>query len=185
MRRVPPSRKLRRTRLLLAAAVIVVTGGALQAQDVPAEYRVKAAYLYNFVKFVEWPLPESSAPLTICVAGRNPFGNLLENLVRGELVNGRRLNARVILEPDRDCAAVFVPEGAATSAYLRAARGQPILTIGESGSFIAQGGMARFYIEGGNVRFEINPGAAEQAGLRISSRLLQLARIVDDRGVRQ
>lgn len=175
------------TRSLLAAIGVFAAAAAVspRAQDVPPDYRVKAAFLYNFVKFVEWPAAASAAPLSICVAGRNPFGNFLDNLIRGEVVNGRRLETRVILEPDPDCDVVFVPEGAATSAYLRAVRGRPTLTIGEGGGFIAQGGIARFYIDGGNVRFEINPGAADQAGLRISSRLLQLARIVDDRGVRQ
>ena len=172
-------------RLLLAiAAAVAVASRPLFAQDVTAEYRVKAAFLYNFVKFVEWPADQSTEPLIICVAGRNPFGTLLENMVRGETANGRRLVARVILEPDPDCEVVFVPEGAATGAYLRAARRNPTLTIGESSTFIAQGGIVRFYIDSGNVRFEINPGAAEQAGIRISSRLLELARIVDDRGVR-
>lgn len=170
-----------------AAIVLLVTAAAVspRAQDVPPEYRVKAAFLYNFVKFVEWPAAESSAAIAICVAGRNPFGSLLDTLVRGEAINGRRLETRVILEPDPACDVVFIPDGAATTVYLRAARGHPILTVGETGGFIAQGGIARFYIDGGNVRFEINRGAAERAGLRISSRLLQLARIVDDRGIRQ
>jgi hypothetical protein len=173
------------TRVLLAAALLAAGRMPAAAQDVTAEYRVKAAYLYNFVQYVEWPATESSAPLTICVAGRNPFGAILENLVRGEVVSGRRLEARVILEPDRSCAVVFVPEGAATTAYLRGARGQPMLTIGESAGFIGLGGIARFYIDGGKVRFEINPAAAEAQGLRISSRLLRLARIVGPPGTAQ
>jgi hypothetical protein len=154
----------------------------LLAQDVRPDYRVKAAYLYNFVKFVQWPAAGPAAPLTICVAGRRVFDSLLEDLVRGEVVNGRPVAARTILEPEADCDAVFVPEGAAASAYLKAARGRPVLTVGETDTFIAQGGMVRFYLDGRNVRFEINPAAAEQAGLRISSRLLQLARITGGKG---
>lgn len=167
---------------LLLAAAVVALGSTSPAQDISAEYRVKAAYLYNFVKFVEWP-GESSGPLSICVAGRNPFGSVLDDLVRGESVNGRRIETRVILEPEPDCSVVFVPEGAATAAYLRAARTMPTLTVGESPTFIPQGGIARFYVEGPNIRFEISPPAAERAGLRISSRLLQLARIVGGRGM--
>ena len=164
----------------LAVVMLAAMPGATASQDVSAEYRVKAAYLYNFVKFVEWPGESSS--LTICVAGRRVFGTLLEDIVRGEAVDNRRLDAREILEPDDGCHVVFVPEGAAASAYLRAARGRPVLTVGETSAFMAQGGIARFYIDAGNVRFEINPAAAEQAGLRISSRLLQLARIVGSPG---
>jgi len=178
-RPAPPSRWASLLVLALVGAARVAP-----AQDISPEYRVKAAYLYNFVRFVEWPSADSSAPLTICVAGRNPFGPVLDGLVSGEMVNARRLATKVILEPARDCSVVFVPEGATTGAYLRAAQGQPVLTVGESSTFIAQGGMVRFYIDGRNVRFEINPAAADQAGLRISSRLLQLARIVDTRGSR-
>jgi hypothetical protein len=155
---------------------------ALSAQGVTPDYRVKAAFLYNFVKFVEWPAPATSAPLVICVAGRRVFDTLLEDLVRGEVVNGRPVTARTILEPDAACDVVFVPEGAAFGAYLRAARGRPVLTVGETDEFTAQGGIVRFYLDGRNVRFEINPVAADQAGLRISSRLLQLARITGGRG---
>ena len=170
------------TRALLVAAILV---GACRlpaaAQEITAEYRVKAAYLYNFVKFVEWPGLQSSA-LRICVAGLNPFGPVLDELVRGEVVAGRRLESNVILEPMPGCHVLFIPQGANTPAYLRAARGHPILTVGEEPGFISSGGMARFYIDGGNVRFEINPTAGEQAGLRISSRLLRLARIVVAQG---
>ena len=165
------------SRALFAALLVVACLVPATAQEVTAEYRVKAAYLYNFVKFVEWPALQSSV-LTICVAGRNPFGPVLDDLVRGEVVAGRRLESRVILEPMPGCHALFIAQGANTAVYLRAVRGQPILTVGEEPGFISSGGIARFYIDGGHVRFEINPMAAGQAGLRISSRLLRLARIV-------
>ena len=172
------------TRTLLAAVLLLLAcrvPATAQEVTVTAEYRVKAAYLYNFVKFVEWPAQQSSV-LTICVAGRNPFGTVLEELVRGEVVSGRRLESRVIPGPEPGCHALFVPQGANTPAYLQAVRGQPILTIGEERGFIESGGMARFFIDGGKVRFEINPRGAEQAGLRISARLLRLARIVGAQG---
>jgi len=170
-----------------------VTGGALalllaigafsaSAQDVSLEYRVKATYIYHFVQFVEWPAGAVSGPLTICVAGRNPFGPVLEQTLRGETVNGRPLATRVILEPEPGCHVVFVPQGAATTAYLRAARGTPTLTLGETANFIRLGGIANFYLDRSNVRIEISPAAADRAQLRVSSRLLQLARIVGASG---
>lgn len=167
---------------LIAFAVL---SASLRAQgDVSVEYQVKAEHLHNFVKFVEWP-EKTTDPLLICVAGRNPFGPLLEETVRNETVNGRPLHTRVILEPDQECDVVFVPRGAATSAYLRASSGRPVLTVGEEGDFIAQGGIISMYLDPPNVKFTINPSAANRVNLRISSRLLQLARIVDDRGETQ
>jgi hypothetical protein len=134
--------------------------------------------LYNFLLFVEWPAESASDPLTICVAGgRNPFGAVLEETIRGERVGGRPVTARVIRQPDDGCHVVFVPEGAAAGAYIRAASARPTLTVGESPGFIGMGGIVNFIREGTNIRFEIDPMTAERAGLRISSRLLQLARI--------
>ena len=162
-------------------ALLVLTGSVIRAQEPSLEYRVKAAYLYNFVQFVEWPPPAETGPLTICVAGRNPFGPALANTIRGESVNGRPLTVRVILEPQGDCDVVFVPDGAATAAYLRAARGTPQLTVGEHDDFLAQGGIINFIREQGKIRFEINTEAAAKADLRISSRLLRLARNAEPR----
>ena len=147
------------------------------AQDVPLEYQVKAAYLYNFVKYVEWPEPPPT--LKICVAGQNPFGTVLTDLVRNERVRGMSIEAQVILEPQSDCHVVFVPKTANAAAYLRLASGAPILTVGEAPQFIEQGGLIRFRLDGGKVRFDINRSSAEKVRLRVSSRLLQLAKIVN------
>jgi hypothetical protein len=164
-------------RRVLAVALLVAASASLRAQSVSLEYQVKAAFLYNFVKFVEWPASALAGPLTICVAGRNPLGTFLDDTVRGETAGGRPIATRVILEPERGCHVVFVPDGAASSAYLRASRNSPTLTVGESPSFIDTGGIISFFVDAGKVRFEINPQAAERVQLRISSRLLQLARI--------
>jgi hypothetical protein len=161
---------------LALVAMLPQTGIRIAAQDVSLEYNVKAAYLFNFTKFVEWPGEAGNGPLTICVAGRNVFGEVLNDLVRGERVNGRPIQTRVILEPEPGCHIVFVPRGAAAAAYVRAARGMPTLTVGESDGFLALGGIANFILDGANVRFEINPVAAESSGLRVSSRLLRLGR---------
>jgi hypothetical protein len=163
---------------VLAVGVLPAT-----AQDVSLEYRVKATYLFNFVKYIDWPATaRDGGPLILCVAGRNPFGTALEDTIRDEVVNGRSLVVRVILEPEPGCHVLFVPEGAAANAYLRAARGTPTLTVGESSDFLARGGIINFVSDGRHVRFAISTPAADLAQLHISSRLLQLA--INTRGTR-
>jgi len=161
----------------LGIALSLLLAVPLNGQDVSVEYQVKAAFLYNFIRFVEWPASAQSGPVIVCVAGRNPLGSFLDETVKGETTDGRPIVPRVILEPDAACRVVFVPKGATTSAYLREARGVPVLTIGEADDFLEAGGIVNFYVDNGKVRFEISPQAAERAQLRISSRLLQLARI--------
>jgi hypothetical protein len=156
--------------LLLLAAL-----APLPAQEVPLEYRVKAAFLYNFARFVEWPAAMASGPLTLCLASHNPFGDALDDTLSGERIGGREVVARVITGPTSACHLLFVPQDVSAAPYLRD-RQAPTLTVGESDGFIANGGMVNFVREGTNVRFEIDATAAERAGLRISSRLLRLAR---------
>lgn len=165
----------------LAAALLLVVGALplghhVAAQAPSLEYRVKAAYLYNFTRYAEWPAATDDHPLTICVAGRNVFGTALDDLVRDETVNGRPVTAKVILEPEPGCHVLFIPDGAALPAYMRAVRTSPVLTVGETPDFFAEGGIIRFVREGTNVRFEIDQQAAERVGIRLSSRLLRLAR---------
>ena len=163
-------------RRVLAAIGVCVAMTPLAAQEPSLEYQVKAAYLYNFVKFIEWPAAARQGPLTICLAGANRFGTTLEELVRGESIEGRAIAARVIQAPQADCDVVFVPRGVAAGEYLRAARNAPVLTVGESSDFVSQGGIINFVLDAGMVRFEIDQAAARRAGLQISSRLLRLAR---------
>jgi hypothetical protein len=164
-------------RRLLTLAVVMLATSALGAQEVTREYQVKAVFLYNFAKFVEWPPSATTGPLTICIAGRNPLGTFLDDTVRGESVGGRPIHTRIILEPEPGCHVMFIPDGAAVGAYLRFSRTAPTLTIGETPAFLGLGGIISFFIEDGKVRFEINPQAAERAQLRVSARLLQLSRI--------
>jgi hypothetical protein len=172
---VPSSlaRRLRDVILLVCALVVQVDG---QSNDVSLEYRVKAVYLFNFAKFIEWPSAAVSGPLTICVAGDNPFGDVLNETVRGELVNERPVITRPITTPDRGCHVLFLPHGTASLPFLRAVRGTPTLTVGEDPGFLREGGIVNFILEAGKVRFEIDQTAAESADLRISSHLLRLAR---------
>jgi hypothetical protein len=164
-------------RTFALATFLCVAAGVVLAQQPTSEYEIKAAFLYNFVRLVEWPPGAGAGPVVICVARANPFGSALEETVRGESVAGRAIAVRVIPQPADDCDVLFIPAQAAARDYLRAVDGEPVLTVGESADFIQRGGMVNFVIEEERVRFEINPMAATRANLRISSRLLQLARL--------
>ena len=172
-------------RRFLVAALLCAGTALTSAQDPGLEYRVKAAYLFNFTKFIEWPdaALASGRSFSICVAGRNPFGPALTATLVGETAAGLPLAARVVNAPDSSaCHVLFVPRGVAAAPYLRGVGRSPVLTVGESPDFLAQGGAINFVLDGGRVRFEINQGAAERAQLKISSRLLQLGLGSEPRG---
>jgi hypothetical protein len=163
-------------------AVLLWAGTVLtSAQDADLEYRVKAAYLFNFTKFVEWPsaalVGGRSFSFSICIAGRNPFGPALTATLVGEKAAGLPLAARVVNAGQvASCHVLFVPRGVDAAPYLRGVGKSAVLTVGESPDFLAQGGAINFVLEESRVRFEINQAAAARAQLRISSRLLQLGR---------
>lgn len=152
------------------------------------EYQVKAAYLYNFAKFVEWPpqsFASSNAPIVICILGEDPFGGSVQELLRGKTAAGRAVVVRPVadLPGAKGCHMLFV--GSGTWRYsrpaLRSVSGDGLLTVGEAPGFTAGGGMINFKLDAGRVRFEINVEAARQAHLQISSKLLSLAEIVRTR----
>ncbi len=163
-------------RLLGTTVLLLTAPGAYAA---PSEYELKAAFIYQVAKFVEWPT--STAPLRLCVTGGNPFGAALET-VRGKAVNVRKLEI-VLLDAaadPRECHLLFVAAGAERNLERinALARGAGILTIGDTDGFARRGVMVNFYLENDKVRFEVNLESARQGGLSISSRLLALARIV-------
>jgi len=149
------------------------------------EYRVKAAFLLNFARFVEWPPQEfksSADPIAICVIGQNLFGNALDNAVIGKTVEGRAFLVRQLSgsQPLGGCQILFVSssERNRLQAILGEIKTGGVLTVGETDAFASEGGMINFKIEGGRVRLQVNLEAAEEANLRISSTLLSLAQIV-------
>jgi len=152
------------------------------------EYRVKAAFLLNFARFVEWPPQEfknATDPIAICVVGQNPFGSALEEAVTGKRVEGRTFLVRQLSsgQPVTGCQLLFV--SASERNRLRAILGEikidGVLTVGDTDTFASEGGMINFKIEAGRVRLQVNVEAAEGAKLRISSTLLSLAQIVKNR----
>jgi len=154
----------------------------------PTEYQIKAAFLYNFAKFVEWPataLRDPGAPIIVAVLGEDPFGADLEQTLNGKSAGGRRVLVRRF-KGVRDlefCHILFISpsEKEHLRETLRALKNSNILTVGESDGFARLGGMINFIPEENRVRFEINIDAADRAGLKISSKLLKLAKIIRDR----
>lgn len=148
------------------------------------EYQVKAAFLYNFAKFIEWPpasFSSDSAPFLICVLGRDPFGKELQNITREKMVNGHRFEIDRLsdLQQIRGCHILFVSAAEKTplTQILEKLRGASVLTVGDSQGFAEKGGMINFVLEDDRVRFEVNREAAGEAGLKISSKLLSVARL--------
>lgn len=176
---------LRTLAILGLLGLTLAAGQARAATADELEYQVKAAFLYNFAKFVEWPagaFKGPTDPMILCVAGADPFGESLDMVVRGETLNGRPLvvhRTRDAFEI-RDCHVVFVPrsERGRQEKLLEDLRHRGILTVGETDGFLNGGGIIRFVLEQNKVRFDINLQAAESSGLRLSSKLLRLARTI-------
>jgi hypothetical protein len=152
------------------------------------EYQVKAAFLYNFAKFVEWPsgtFVGSKDPITICVYGHDPFGHALEQATAGRAIAGRSLAIRHIasVQEIAGCQILFMgtTESKRVVSILLDIHAPGILTIEESDASGADGEVINLRLEGEKVRFDINVEAADRAKLRISSRLLGLAHIIDAR----
>jgi hypothetical protein len=166
--------------LLVATYLSVGPDSAIQAETIPNEYRLKAAFVYQFPQFVEWPTPawQGAPGVQLCILQPNPFGRELEALVRGESLNGRPYSVREITGPEGvgGCHLLFIPGNAqAGGEVLAAARGSSVLTIGEGERFLDEGGIILLRIVERRVRFEVNAAGAQKVGLRISSQLLSLA----------
>ena len=157
--------------------------------NAPSEYQLKAAVLFNFAKFVDWPqssFADPQSPFALCVLGKDPFGHLLDDA----LLNKKIADRPVVVERLKDksearrCQMVFVgnAEGANLPAILDAVKGASVLLVGETPDFAASGGTIEFTLEDSRIRFIINTDAAERAKLRVDSKLLALAKVVHDEG---
>jgi hypothetical protein len=150
------------------------------AQDV-TEPALKAAFIYNFMKFTEWPEPvPASDPFVICVLGDSNVGDALERVVRDRQFAGRRMTVSIVAisEPKQSCRVLYVSgvtaiEGAQLLAGLQ---DSPVLTISDAVGFTEAGGMAQFFFERGQLRFNIGLEAVKRSRLQMSSRLLVLAK---------
>jgi hypothetical protein len=174
---------------LAAALALLAVCPASAAQDVPRapEYRIKAAFLYNFTLYTEWPpnaFDRPDSPLLLAVVGEDPFGSQLDAAVRGKTVNGRSIDVRRY-ERAADvppCHLLFLSNAQAGNLpqVLRRFADLPLLIVGETEDFTRSGGTIRFFVEENKVRFEVNIDAALRAHVKFSSKLLSLARVVRD-----
>lgn len=170
------------TSIMLWLAITLVTPALTQAQPGSREYQLKAAFLYNFAQFTEWPtnaFPNDKSPLVIGVLGTDPFGKTLDDTVRGEKINGREILIRRFNRVDdtMDCHLLFISQSESDrlEQIFKTLKDRSILTVGETDAFIEKGGIIRFATEHNRIRLRINPEAARQAKLVISSKLLRLA----------
>jgi hypothetical protein len=155
----------------------------------PTEHEVKAAFIHNIAKFVEWPaLPRAGDSLRLCIMGQSPLAEtagLLAGKHIGELVwEVRRIGFRESLQ---ECHVLFIAASESDNlrSILKDIRGSGVLTVGDSGGYAERGVMVNFYPEENKVHFEINVDVVRRSGLKISSQLLKLARIVHESGEMQ
>jgi len=183
----------RRSLIRSALAILVLLTGALlvQQRQVRAQSaevnQVKAAYLYNFAKFVEWP-PEAyraaDDPAIICAVGDDRTAEILQQSVSGKKANGRRVEARNprTARDMRSCHILFIgfSEKNRIADLLRDLENSHVLTVGQTGQFIPLGGMINLAQNDGRIELEIDAETAEAAGLKISSRLLVVAHLASN-----
>jgi hypothetical protein len=163
----------------------LVAAQALWAQSPKfTDYDVKAAYLYNFGRFIEWPasVTAKSGSFTFCVLGQDPFGPALDTTLAGESIGGKGVSAKRISTPQEaaGCQIVFLSsaEDSRLNKIIEALDKEAVLTVSDMPQFSQRGGMIQFVLEGKKVRFEVNLAAAQRAGLTLSSELLKVATTV-------
>lgn len=169
--------RLARRLAFLAAALVAATTPAFA--EVSTEPQLKAAYLINFLKYVEWP--ETGTTITLCLFGRNSLGPYLA-AHEGRQIGGRELRIRKVssVEQLADCQELFIPDTEAThfAAIMRWVDKQPILTVSDAAMFLREGGTIALVRSDGGLRFDVNAEALDHAGLRASPLMIRLARQV-------
>jgi hypothetical protein len=171
---------------IMSALLLLAGGRPLPAQTaIPAEYQIKAVFLFNFAQFVEWPpeaFPEAQAPLVIGVLGEDPFGAYLDETVRGEKLNGHLVVVQRYRRAEEigACHVLFISRSEADrlEPILAGLKGRSVLTVGDFDGFARRGGMIRFVRENNKIRLRIGLETAKAARMTISSKLLRPAQIV-------
>ena len=175
----------RKPKLMACLLIFIYFCAPVLPQEALPEYQVKAAYLYNFLKFVEWPesaFPDPLAPIVIGISGDDPFGNSLPQVIIGKTVQGRDLVIHKYHsgEDMRGAHILFISpsERKRLPQILSSLRGSSVLTVADIEGFLEAGGMIQFLSENDRVRFAINVDASSRGKLKMSSKLLSLAKVV-------
>jgi hypothetical protein len=169
--------------------LVILLGAGFLAPQIRAqafkEYDLKAAFLYHLAQFVEWPsdaFPTEETPLVIGVFGTDPFGKVLDEIVRDEVVKNRKLDVQRYrtMEEIKVCHILFISQSEAgrLDQIFSSIKDRNILTVGDTEGFAQRGGMVRFRTEKNKIRLRINIDAAKAAGLTISSKLLRAAEVI-------
>jgi hypothetical protein len=168
----------------LWGALLGAAGNSMAASPEQTEHEIKAAMLYNFAMFVEWPdsaMPAPGEPLIVGILGKDPFGEVLDEMMAGERIHGHPIEVRRYprVSDLEICQLLFISDSAGKrlGEIIQVVDASGVLTVGESQGFSKQGGMIGFVREGRKIRFEINIDAAQRAGFKISSKLLRLAKV--------
>lgn len=166
-------------------ALVAAFSGGLAVQvhaQRPPEYQVKAAYLYGFGRFVEWPAAAPAAAgkaFVVCVLGDDPFGHWLDEVVAGAVMKDKPVSVRRISQLDEigSCHTLFIgpSESARLGRIFETLDHRPVLTVSDAPQFAQRGGMIGFTMDGNRVRFTVNLAAAQDAGLQLNSELLRVA----------
>jgi YfiR/HmsC-like len=176
--------------ILAACATALALAGIAHAQSgdraAIGEYQVKAAFLYHFTKFVEWPAAATNGNVVVVgVLGDDPFGPALDFLFEDKVLKGKRFRVQRFsnAEQARSCQILFVsiPNPHELKKDLDALAGSPVLTVGDSNDFLAAGGMIYLFVDESKIHFDVNLGTARQSHLALSAALLRLARKVEGR----
>jgi hypothetical protein len=177
----------RRSAAAVAAAAIALAGTGARAQDV-TEPSLKAAFIYNFAKFTEWPADVLSGPtpFSACVLGDAPIGDALERSVKGRQLAGHGITVQRVAPdgPLKSCHLLYISglKAGQIAGIVDAIKGAPVLTISDVDDFARMGGIAHVFVENGKMRFDLNLELAKRARLQLSSKLLVLAARVHDGG---
>ena len=170
-------------RLLYAITVALVLSVVIGRSAPVSETEVKAAFLFNFAKFVTWPtqaFSSETAPIQLAVFGDEEVTSTLKSLLSDKKAHGRSFEVKRILSPQeaKNFQIVYITstENRRASQILEVTRKLPVLTVGEWDQFLDLGGMINFLFEDSQLRFEINPEPAEKVKLEISSKLLRLGK---------
>ena len=172
--------------IVLTISLLSLSMISQSKNEISREYQIKAVFLYNFTQFIEWPagaFPQADVPLVIGILGSDPFGKYLDETIQGEKINGHPLVVQRYhtLAEISHCQILYVSteEKNQLKEIFAHAQTHHILTVGDAPNFAKQGGMIRFFPEENKIRIRINLTSVKNADLKVSSKLLRLAEIIE------